>query len=380
MTEIASARTDFDIPDDVAYLNCAYMGPLPRSVAEVGTQAWLRKSTPWHVGTDDFFADIERLRAALSALTGLDADGFAIVNSVSYGAAVAAANLEVVAGQNIVVASEQFPSNVYAWRELARLTGARLRTAERDAAGDPTPGLIAAIDGDTAVVALAPCHWTDGARVDLGAVDGARPEGCRLVLDTAQSLGAVDLELPSLRPDVVLGAMYKWLLGPYTVGFAWLSEDLRDGTPLEHNWIGRAESENFAGLVDYRDDFRPGARRYDMGEVSNFALIPAAVRAVEMITDWKPGHIARHAQAITEQIADGAASLGYRPTPAPIRSDHLLGIELPDGVDPGAVAAQLSTRGVYVSVRGRSVRVSAHVFNDDNDADRLVGAMRDLLA
>jgi len=368
-------RAAFSIPADVAYLNCAYQGPLSDDVAAVGREAFSRKATPWMIGASDFFEDLERFRGALAVLTGLDADGFAVTPSVSYGVSVAARNIEFGPTDEIVVLADQFPSNVYAWRECARRSGASLVTVQRAADGDFTGPLVEAIGPRTALVAAAPCHWTDGTRLDLEAVSDAMPERAKLLLDVAQSFGALDLGLDSLAVDVVVGVTYKWLLGPYSVGFAWFAPELRDGQPIEFNWIARADSEDFAGLVDYKDGYRTGARRFDVGEVSNFALLPPALRAVELITEWDPALIERHTAPLIDQASAGAADLGCTPVVPSLRSPHLTGLRLPPAVDPAAVAKVLADRDVHVSVRGDSVRVSVHTFNTTDDVDHLLAAL-----
>ena len=83
-----------------------------------------------------------------------------------------------------------------------------------------------------------------------------------------------------MQPDFLVAATYKWLLGPYSLGFLYVAPTYRDGRPLEFNWIGRTGSEDFASLVDYHDAYQPGARRFDVGERSNIALMPMAVAAL----------------------------------------------------------------------------------------------------
>src|SRR5262245_57068168 len=219
-------RAAFDIPDEVAYLNCAYMSPLPTVVREVGAAAVGRKARPWEISVDDFFADAERLRALTARLMGADADGIAIVPSVSYAMAVAAANLPVGPGRRIVVLEEEFPSNVLPWRALATRGGAELHTVARPADGDWTGAIEAAVDERAAVVAVPNCHWTDGGLVDLARVGArARAAGAALAVDATQSLGALPLDLPAVRPDVLVAAAYKWLLGPYSLGVLYLRSE-----------------------------------------------------------------------------------------------------------------------------------------------------------
>ena len=368
----------FDLPAGVAYLNCAYMGPLPRVALAAGRHALEGKARPWEIGVPDFFEPVERARSLFAGFVGGDADGVCIVPSVSYGIALAAANLPVGRGDRIVVLAEQFPSNVYAWRDLAERTGAEVVTVPRPADDGWTAAVEAAVDERCAVVAVPACHWTDGTAVDLVRVGyRARSAGAALVVDACQAAGAVPLDVGRIRPDFLVTAAYKWLLGPYSLAFCWVAPQWREGRPLEHNWITRAGSDDFAGLVDYTDERAPGARRYDMGEVSNFALIPVAIASMEVLARWGLDAVAAHAGTLTGAIADGAAELGLAVAAPVARSPHLLGARLPEGLDAPAVADHLRERQVHVSVRGTSLRVSAHVFNTADDVDRLLAALKE---
>ncbi len=372
-------RDPFDIPDDVAYLNCAYMGALPTGAVEAGTRALGAKAHPWEIGAGDFFAPVAELRPKLAGVLGGDAAGIALTSSVSYGVAVAANNLPVRSGQQIVVLAEQFPSNVYAWRELARRNAAELVVVERPPDLDWTTAVDEAISGRTAIVAVPACHWTDGTVVDLDVVGAlARQAGAALVVDVCQAAGAVPIDVGTIDPDFVVGAVYKWLLGPYSLGYLWAAPRHRDGEPIEFNWITRAGSEDFAGLVNYGDEYGPGARRFDTGEVSNFVGVAVANAAMDYLAGHPPAEVADHGRSLTTRILDGAAELGFTVAPVATRSPHLVGLGLPDQLEPGAVAAHLAERRVHVSVRGSSVRISVHLWNTVDDADRLLAALAEL--
>jgi selenocysteine lyase/cysteine desulfurase len=112
---------------------------------------------------------------------------------------------------------------------------------------------LAAIGEQTAIVAVPHCHWTDGGLIDLVQVgERARQVGAALVVDGCQSVGALPLKIDEVQPDFVVTASYKWLLGPYTLGFMWMAPKHRQGTPLEHNWIIRANRREFAPTVPRR--------------------------------------------------------------------------------------------------------------------------------
>ncbi|MCU1358414.1 MAG: class aminotransferase [Acidimicrobiales bacterium] len=378
---LAAARAAFDLPSDVTYLNCAFMGPMPASAMEAGLSGLARKGRPWTIAPDDFTVPVDQLRAAFAGLLGVpaDVDGIAITPSVSYGTSTAAANLHLDDGQVAVVLEQQFPSDVYPWEQLARRHGGRLHAVARPRDGDWTAAVLTDLDrlgGKVGVVSVPPCHWIDGGLVDLVAVGAAaRSVGAALVVDVCQWLGAAPFDVGAIRPDFVVGATYKWLCGPYSVGFLWAAPQHRSGVPIEHGWTSRANSHCLACLADYTEEYQPGARRYDVGEVANFTLVPAALAAAELVTSWDPARVAVHAARLTARVALGAGALGLTMAPAHLRAPHLMGLRLAPTVDAEAMAPALADEGVHVSVRGDAIRVSAHAFNTDGDVDHLLAAL-----
>ncbi len=380
---IPTQRSLFDIPDHIAYLNCAYMSPLLKSAAAAGEKAIASKRQPWDTTPEDFFTESERTRALFANLIGAEADGVSFIPSASYGIAIAAMNIPVGEGQEILVLAEQFPSNIYAWERAADEQGAHIQTVAAPAATpdgpDWTPAILDALTDHTDIVALPHCHWTDGALIDLVTVaKKARKVGAALVLDVSQSLGAMPLDLARIKPDFMVAPTYKWLLGPYAMGFLYVAPKWRDGRPLEENWLNRKGSEDFAGLVDYEQDYQPGARRFDMGERANFQLMPMAGRALEQITDWDIDNIAATLQAKTDAIAARAAKMGLTVSASHLRAPHFLGVRFPGGV-PDGLLDQLAKHHVYVSLRGTSMRVTPHLYNTDEDVDRLFNALEAVL-
>jgi selenocysteine lyase/cysteine desulfurase len=366
----------FDIPDDVAWLNCAYMSPLMKSAVVAGETGIRGKAQPWNIKPADFFPGPEEARALFARLINASADEIAIVPSVSYGIATAARNLEAPAGSRILLLDEQFPSNVYAWRELATRTGARIDTVPRPPDDDWTAAILDRIGEDVCIAALPNNHWTDGGLIDLGRVGAAlREAGAALALDVTQSLGVLPLDVRRIRPDFLVSGSYKWMLGPYSLGFLYVDSRHHGGEPLEHNWIARAGSEDFTGLVNYRDDFQPGARRFDVGELSNFALMPQANAALRQILGWGVENIQATLSARNEAIAASAREMGIDSVSQGLRAGHFLGLRFEGGV-PEGLGARLAQDNIHVSVRGASMRVTPHLYNNDRDIERFLDALK----
>ncbi len=373
---IPCQRSLFDLPDDVAYFNCAYMSPLMQPVVAAGTAGVARKARPWEIVPADFFAGPERARGLFADLIGGAADNVAVIPAASYGIATAARNIPIARNQRVVVLAGQFPSNVYVWRERTRETGGRFTTVRRPGDGDWTAAILDAIDDNTAIVATPNCHWTDGGLIDVAAVGGrCREVGAAFVLDLTQSLGALPFDVAAAHADFAIAACYKWLMGPYSLGFMHVAPRYHEGRPLEHNWMARAGSEDFTALVNYRNDFQPGARRFDMGETANFHLLPMAIAALEQLHAWTPAAVQATLADMTGTIAARAAGLGLIASDPRLRAGHFLGLRFPGG-PPDGLLDRLAEARVHVSLRGDSMRVTPHVYNNAADIDRLIETLR----
>lgn len=315
-------RELFDIPDDVAWLNNAYMAPELRTVKAASEWGFRRKAQPWRISTEDFFAPSDRLRELVAQTCGARAGDIALVSSVSYGIETAVKNTRLGAGQNVVLLAEQFPSNVYPWTEAARAAGATVRFAPRSER-PLTEEVLERVDENTAAVSVPEIHWTDGERLDLRQIRKAtRTVGAKLVLDLTQSLGAMPFNVQEVDPDFAVAAGYKWLFGPYGLAYLYVAPRNQDGRPVEHNWITRDQAENFAELVHYRDGYAPGARRFDVGERSNFVLVPMAIAALEQLHAWGIESLYEQLTAGTVAIAERAEALGFNSRPVSARGGH----------------------------------------------------------
>ncbi|TFI57518.1 aminotransferase class V-fold PLP-dependent enzyme [Sphingomonas parva] len=368
---IPCQRHLFDIPEHVAYFDCAKMAPLLLAAAEAGERGLNRKRHPWNIRAEHFFDESERVRALYARLIGAAPDDVAIVPSVSYGMATVMRNVRVAPGQTVVTLADDFPSGIYAARALARDAEARVVTVPQpEDGGDWSAALLDAIDGDTALVVSPHTHWVHGTVIDVEAVARrCRSVGATLVLDTTQSTGALPLDLAAVDPDYRISASYKWLLGPYSLGFLYVAPRHQQGRPLEEGWITRRGARDFRTLAGYSEELEPSARRFDMGERSNFALLPVAGAALEQLIDWGVADIAETLGAMTGRIEAALAAHGIHARPG--RAPHFLSVRFPGGL-PEGIEARLAAADVHVSLRGDTMRITPHLYNHDADVDRLL--------
>lgn len=382
MPALPSQRHLFDIPEEIAYFNCAYNSPQlneSRARLTVGSQS---KSHPWKRTTASFFEDADRIRLLAARALGGDADGYAVVPAASYGLSTAARAIEPHLRKSdvVLVCEEEFPSNVLPWKRATQESGAVLETVPLPPNGDWTASFLQRIRKGVKVAVLSHCHWTNGAHIDLKPIGKAcREVGSALVVDATQSLGAMPFPFEEIEPDFMVAAGYKWLLGPYGFGLLHVSERWRDSRPLEESWLARVNAEDFAGLVKYSEVYMPGARRFDVGEKCTATILPGAIAALEQIEAWGVDQIAATLSTVTLKIATHLTRLGFQLPPTAQRSPHMLGAQLPTGHTSKDVVAELKAKNIFISQRGGALRFAPHLHVSESDVNRLFQALDQLL-
>lgn len=374
-----SHRASFSLPDDLHYLNCASRSPFPVATVEAGRRAVEDMAVPRSKPPEQYFAAPEAVRSLIGRLVGTGPDTVAFLPAVSYGVAIAARNWHVEPGSTVVVAEGEFPSDVYAWMAACERTGAEMRTVCRPEPGDGfaarwSAALVDAIDERTAVVALSTVLWGDGTALDLVPIAArAREAGALVVVDATQSLGAAELDLGGVAPDLLVCSAYKWLFCPDQFAFAVIGERLIDGRPLEHHWSNRAGSEDTTG-TGLRDTFRPGARRFDVGGHNNGIALAMARASLEMVLSWEPGLVQDHCDRLLEPLVGFAADGPYTVLERASRMAHIVGVGGEQHLLDRAMD-ELRARDVAVSRRGTSIRVSPNLYNTPGDVDALVDGL-----
>ncbi|HMQ90665.1 MAG TPA: aminotransferase class V-fold PLP-dependent enzyme [Flavilitoribacter sp.] len=368
----------FSIDPGVSYLNCAYMSPQLNAVEQLGIEMMKRKSRPWTIQVEDFFEPCRLLKDQFAKLVHIDDPGrVALIPSASYGLANVARNIRLKPGQKIVVAGDQFPSNYYPWQRIAREAGARIEIVPPPQSGSLTDAwnaeLLKAVDEEVALVAMANVHWANGIRFDLEAIREKTAQcGALLIIDGTQSVGALPFDVDKIRPDALIVAGYKWLLGPYSLGLGYYGPAFDQGIPIEENWINRKNSEDFRRLVDYQDEYQPKAGRYSIGEQSNFVLLPMLTAAIGQLLEWGVDQIQGYCTGISAPFADDCRSMGIEVEPEGLRCGHLFGLRFdPEKLNPDTLKAELAGQQIHVSFRGDSIRVAPHVYNTPEDLSRL---------
>jgi selenocysteine lyase/cysteine desulfurase len=370
-------RGHFELSREVVYLNAAYMGPMPLRAAQSGIAAIEKRSRRyWQTSATEFFDASEDLRAEVAKLWNARADNIALVPSVSYGVETAAKNIHLAEGDEILIPAEDFPSNVYPWMEVAKKTGAKLITVPRPADFNWAQAMSEAMTDRTKLVSAPVSDWSDGTHFDLVQIEKAcRARGAALIVDVSQSFGAVPFDVTKIDPDFVVSVGYKWQLGPYGLAYLYVANRWLNGTPLENNWITRSGSEDFSRLVEYKDAYQQGARRFDAGERTQFHLTPMALESLRLLSEISVPQIHAHVKSLTETLHSGLRDLRFEIAPREASCGHMIGARHERLANMATLAARLKTKNVFVSARGSALRISPHLYNDTEDVTRFLSTL-----
>ena len=379
--KISCQRNLFNIPDEIVYLNTAYISPLSLKVEKAINKGCKLETEPWKIDPEfHFFYQIKETKIIFSNLFNISYKNVSLIPSASYGISTAANNIKLTKTKNkILILKDQFPSNVYPWMELSKKQEGVLEIIDDLNETTLTEEIINKISEEVAVVAIPNIRWTDGYIIDLKKVSGAcKKFDVNLILDLTQSAGAMQIDLKEINPEFAIIANYKWMLGPYSTGFLYISDKFIDGVPLEETWIGRKNSQDFSKLTDYQSLYNSDSIRFDMGQRANFSLLPGVKAALEQLHDWSIKKIENTLYQNNMIICKGLSELGFEILAEKNRAPHFISARLP-GYDGDSLINNLKKNKIFISERSGYLRITPHLWNNEEDFFKLINCLKSII-
>ena len=367
-------RHEFPACADRAYLNCAAVAPGSTRV-RAAINAWLDDHVAQgSMASAGWWERTAEVRARTAELVGAAPEEIAFVRSTSHGLAMVAEGLDWRSGDEVAVASAlEYPSNVYPWKHLAD-RGVRV-SEMRAADGAVTPEAVEdAIGPRTRLVAVSSVQFASGHRTDVDVIGRiCRDRNVLFVVDAIQQAGAFPIDVKASGIHAMAACSHKWMLGLLGIGFLYVDRDLLPNLrPALVGWHSVEDAFAFDGT---RFDLRTDGSRLEEA-APTFPMVYGLGAAVDMLLEAGVANTAAHITGLLDRAAGALEAIGCEVSPAPGHRAGILMVE-PPSADVDALAEACEERGIAVSVRRGRLRLSPHLYNNEDDIDALVDLLRD---
>jgi cysteine desulfurase / selenocysteine lyase len=387
---VAEARALFPGALDQVYLDLSLRGLIPLPVAEAARRH-IDERLSGRADKAEHQAAVEGARTLLADLIGAHPDEVAVTKNVSEGLNLFASSLPWKPGDNVVICPDlEHPNNVFLWYNLRKRVGVEVRAVEPEGGRLLPDRMATAMDARTRVVTVPHISFSPGFITDVAAVSrAARARGALVLVDAAQSIGALRTDVRELGIDALAVATQKALLSLYGTGFLYIRREVAEELVPVHVARYGMDLGTEAGETARSDGdlpYAPGARRFDLGNY-NYLGARAAWAALRLITSLGMEAIEAHVRGLAGRLAAGLVELGL-PVAGGAPGPHLAHVVAVgtsggghhDSADDPAMNDLhrfLAGRGVRLSIRKGVLRFSVGVYNDEADIDRAVELARE---
>ncbi len=338
----------------------------------------VRDRNPAYITPVDFFKETDEVRILFGKIVNCLPSEVAIIPSASYGISSVLNNINCSKGQHAITIYKDFPSDYFSikrWCDKNKVELKIVKVNEKlDLIGEIwNKKIINSINEKTALVILSSIHWMNGLKLDLESIGKkCRSVGAKLIVDGAQSVGVLPMDVKKFNIDALICPSYKWLFGPYSLGLAYMGSYFNNGIPIEESWLNRANAIDFCNLSDYDPKYKPDAGRFNVGETSNFILMPMLKQSLIQVNNWLNSDLQSYSRELIKPLISYLQEMGVKFESDTYFSSHMFGLKLPKEVNSELLKENLIKKNIYLSLRGNTIRVSIHVFNTNEDIEKLI--------
>ncbi len=363
-----AVRREFPAVANWTYLNTATFGQLPRRATEAVARHFAHRD---ELACWDFLAwydDADRIRAKIGRLIGCAPADIAFVPNASTALGLLLAGLDWHPGDQVLTLEHEFPNNLYAPGLLQRFGV--------DATACPWDRLYETISPNTRLVIVSSVNYNTGFAPPLAELaDFLHERGIVLFVDGTQSVGALRFDVCRMKPDMLAVHGYKWLLSPNGAGFFYIAPALRERIqPNVVGWRSHRDWRNVDNLHHGVPELLPIAEKYEGGSLS-FALLYAMEASLDLVLEIGPDVIERRVLELAGRARTILRELGatVADSASPIVAARF------QERDVSALARSLKEQRVLVAARRGHLRVSPHLYNNEEDLEVFDRALRRLL-
>jgi L-cysteine/cystine lyase len=357
-------RAEFPVLERLSYLNAGTTGPAPKRALDAARERLELEGREGRSGRDYFnsmFTLANSARAGYAAVLGCEPEQVALTGSTTDGVNTVLSGLDLRPGDEILTSDEEHPGLLAPLARARRNCGVHLREV-------PFAELANEVGASTRLVACSHVSWVSGQVADVAALTGT---GVPLLLDAAQALGAIPVNVGELGCDFYACSGQKWLCGPEGSGCLFVRPDQLE--VLEIPWPSFGSLADPARPLDF--EAAAGAARFDHGFPSGLRNV-WALTALEVLSAVGWEWVYERAATLAAQLAERLAQRGLEVLP---RGRSTLVSFVPHQRDPAEEVARLAERGIVVRhIPGRGmVRVSVGAWNSEGELERLAELVTD---
>jgi len=364
-------RADFPITAERAYLNSAYIAPIPLPVVRAGSEFLESKAKrPLEVG--ELLGADGKLRSQFAKLVNAGPDEVGLLFSTAEGENIIAQGLGLQAGDNVVVDELHYPTEFVLYRALEQSLGIELRIAKHREGAVTAADFEPLVDRRTRIVSVAWVSHLNGFRHDMRPIaDLAHAHGAVFYADAIQAVGMFPIDVQAAGVDAICAGSYKWMLAGFGVAPFYIKRDVMDRLRIDRFGEFQVEKE----LPDHHYELNQTARKFDycsraFGPVRELSVALAYLEQVGV------DRIGAHTLGLGGRLYDGLSRQGHRLFTPPANRSSIVTLYC---AKPAAdVRAAFQKAAVDVTVRDGQIRIAPALFNTADDVDRCLEVTRGL--
>ena len=370
---LAAAESEYLFGEGITYLNTGTLGPCRRETIEASMKAWDDLETLPVKFYGKFGAEelAEKTRTTAARFLGCDLSEIVVTNSTTSGMNAVAQGLRLKAGDRIITTDQEHGGGLLGWKYYEKYYGVAIDTIAIPPGENSADAILdrikKKIGKKTKLISISHVFSSTGLRTPVAEISAlARAKGVLCVVDGAQSVGGIGVNVKELGCHAYATSGHKWLMGPKGTGILYISKDAQTAIrPMQ---------------------FEESYNTYNDGNgVVNLACILGLANAIEYLESVGMGKVEEHNLSIRNRLYDALKNLTnakiVSPPPGPLASP-MLTLLLPDKIKKEAFVKmlldkhKLSIRPTHKEFGFNGIRFSMHVFNTASEVDRAADIVR----
>ncbi len=368
-------QQDFGPFEGHIWLNSAAEGPLPKVSVEALKEAIEWKIKPFHLTNQRFQEVPKKLKGCIARLLNVHSQDVILGNSATYGIQLLANGILFKKGEEILIMQNDFPTNILPWLALKE-KGVIVKQIKSQYPVIQPQELFQHFNSATKLVCLSHVHTFSGHKIDIEKIGlECRKRSIYFVVNFSQSLGCRPVDLSLLSVDAVTSAGFKWLCGPYGTGFCWMTSQLRE--TLQYNqayWVNRLSQNQLQSSEEILLSPTKEAFQYDLLGTANFFNFVPWAASIDYLLNVGMERIQNHIDILVEKIIEGLDTNQYIfISPREYEKRTALVVFCHRDKSKNLILFEkLKKEKIYIALWKGNLRVAPHIFNTQEDIEKLL--------